>query len=81
MKLVDRTREVAMPSTAMYAKPWSPEHFSPATVSRGGGCAMHGVDVCDRQATVTVIFEVELNAACDEWMREHPEFQLRANDL
>ena len=71
-----------MPSTAMYAKPWNPEDFSgSATVSRGGGCAMHGVEVCDRQATVTVVFEVERNAACEEWMREHPEVELRANDL
>ena len=37
---------------------------------------MHGVDVCDRPATVTVVFTSESNGACDEWMREHPEVEL-----
>ena len=71
-----------MPSTARYAKPWSPTDFSrSAKISRGRGCAMHGVDVCTREATVTVVFEAERNAACDEWSRGHPEVEWRANDL
>lgn len=70
-----------MPSTALYAKPWNPKDFTTsATISRGRGCAMHGVDVCNREATVTVVFETECNAACDEWLKEHPEVDLRPED-
>ncbi len=68
-----------MPSNALYAKPWSADHFSQsASVSRSGGCAMHGVDVCANAAAVTVVFPTERNAACDDWMREHPEVELRS---
>lgn len=63
-----------MASTALGAKPWKQDHYSDsALISRRGGCAMHGIDVCDRRATYTVVFPSENNAACHEWMREHPE--------
>lgn len=70
-----------MPSGALYIKPWSPEHYSRTSkVSRNGGCAMHGVDVCRQPATVTVVFPTENNAACNDWVREHPEIERRADD-
>lgn len=70
-----------MPSSALYAKPWKAEHFTPsAKVSRDGRCAMHGVDRCGRQATVTVVFPTEKNGACDDWMREHPELTWRPEE-
>jgi len=68
-----------MSTTALYARPWKREHFSPtSTVSLEGGCAMHGVDVCDSPATVTVVFPTEKNGACDQWVREHPEVEVIA---
>jgi len=70
-----------MPSAALFAKPWKAEHFSPpSTVSRNGGCAMHGVDRCGQPATATVVFQTEHNGACADWMREHPEVEWHPNE-
>jgi hypothetical protein len=79
-----RTRngiEREMPSAALYAKPWNGDHFAlTVTVSRNGGCAMHGSDRCGRPATVTVVFAMEKNGACEDWIREHPEVDWRPEE-
>jgi hypothetical protein len=68
-----------MSSTAEYAEAWHPDHHAGGTVSKAGGCAMHGTNACSDPAFATVHYPHEANAACATWISEHPEVEWREN--
>ena len=68
-------------TTALYAMPWRKDDYDDkAKVSRAGGCAMHGTDVCAEPAVATVVHPASRNAACAAWMAGHPGVEWHETD-